>query len=458
MNTTSTNYCLESMSRRSSLCPPSHEDPVLSPPLTPALSQHHPFDKRQSADLAYASSQYARQAYPMDSYQQWMNHNATLQYHQPPQLQHPSPLSQQQLHTSIPTSQVHTSMAMSAPSSQPIQSQKSQRTSSQRSLLATEKPITTGTSTRKQPTKQNKHMCTYPDCLWSFKRFEHLKRHMLVHTGERPHVCPHPGCGKRFSRSDNFHAHYRTHEKKAFAKQKQQQQQQQDTSSSTSTTSSVMTPTNSAPSYLMKDVKEQPANFMHPYYHSNAYPLLPTPSVKSEQHTFMNHGYTQDYMDHSTTADNHASPIKTNKIKEELHQKKPHACTHPDCDRRFRRLEHLKRHMRIHTHEQPFKCNFPGCLKAFSRSDNLTQHRKTHERRGSKYNTTNNYSLQQQHFMHPNTTTPDSFTLVDFVRDNNDHYHAANTSPNPNNTQFHDKHSMLAWQNPGDTTTESVGC
>ncbi|KAG0741501.1 hypothetical protein G6F62_009761 [Rhizopus arrhizus] len=69
-------------------------------------------------------------------------------------------------------------------------------------------------SIRKQPTKQNKHNCTFPDCSWSFKRYEHLKRHMLVHTGERPHPCPYPGCGKRFSRSDNFHAHYRTHQKK----------------------------------------------------------------------------------------------------------------------------------------------------------------------------------------------------------------------------------------------------
>ncbi|ORZ19343.1 hypothetical protein BCR42DRAFT_323657, partial [Absidia repens] len=66
-------------------------------------------------------------------------------------------------------------------------------------------------STRKRPIKQNKHACTYPRCFWSFKRFEHLKRHMLVHTGERPHGCPFPGCGKRFSRTDNFHAHYRTH-------------------------------------------------------------------------------------------------------------------------------------------------------------------------------------------------------------------------------------------------------
>lgn len=64
------------------------------------------------------------------------------------------------------------------------------------------------------PNTQHKHACSYPYCTWSFKRYEHLKRHMLVHTGKRPHVCHFPGCGKSFSRSDNFHAHYRTHTKK----------------------------------------------------------------------------------------------------------------------------------------------------------------------------------------------------------------------------------------------------
>ncbi|KAI8336588.1 hypothetical protein BC941DRAFT_328781, partial [Chlamydoabsidia padenii] len=64
------------------------------------------------------------------------------------------------------------------------------------------------------PNTQHKHVCKYSHCGWSFKRYEHLKRHMLVHTGERPHVCPFQGCGKCFSRSDNFHAHYRTHTKK----------------------------------------------------------------------------------------------------------------------------------------------------------------------------------------------------------------------------------------------------
>ncbi|KAI5791413.1 STE like transcription factor-domain-containing protein [Pyronema domesticum] len=57
---------------------------------------------------------------------------------------------------------------------------------------------------------------------------------------------------------------------------------------------------------------------------------------------------------------------------------KSHSCPIPSCGRLFKRLEHLKRHVRTHTQERPYIC--PHCNKAFSRSDNLAQHRRTHER------------------------------------------------------------------------------
>lgn len=54
------------------------------------------------------------------------------------------------------------------------------------------------------------------------------------------------------------------------------------------------------------------------------------------------------------------------------------ACPLISCGRLFKRLEHLKRHVRTHTQERPYECN--RCSKRFSRSDNLTQHVKTHEK------------------------------------------------------------------------------
>ena len=50
------------------------------------------------------------------------------------------------------------------------------------------------------------------------------------------------------------------------------------------------------------------------------------------------------------------------------------------CGRLFKRMEHLKRHLRTHTMERPYSCTM--CTKRFSRSDNLTQHLRTHDRPG----------------------------------------------------------------------------
>ena len=48
------------------------------------------------------------------------------------------------------------------------------------------------------------------------------------------------------------------------------------------------------------------------------------------------------------------------------------------CGRMYKRMEHLKRHVRSHTMERPFQCH--RCNKKFSRQDNLNQHLRIHMR------------------------------------------------------------------------------
>lgn len=71
-------------------------------------------------------------------------------------------------------------------------------------------------------------------------------------------------------------------------------------------------------------------------------------------------------------------PLQNFEIDANYNAERPFICKVKGCRRAFKRLEHLKRHSRIHTGERPFKCTFPGCHKTFARTDNLSQHLRIH--------------------------------------------------------------------------------
>lgn len=116
-------------------------------------------------------------------------------------------------------------------------------------------------------------------------------------------------------------------------------------------------------------------------------PHRPTPQVR---HTFPNTGFS-----HHTRSASQPQPfpspggapqfadvdawqdaVAPDILSETSQRAKAFVCPLFSCGRMFKRMEHLRRHLRTHTLERPYECG--RCQKRFSRSDNLAQHIRTH--------------------------------------------------------------------------------
>lgn len=57
------------------------------------------------------------------------------------------------------------------------------------------------------------------------------------------------------------------------------------------------------------------------------------------------------------------------------------SCSVAGCRRRFKKPEHLSRHMLKHSTEKEFECWVPDCSRQFNRRDNYQSHMKTHAKK-----------------------------------------------------------------------------
>lgn len=276
--------------------------------------------------------------------------------------------------------------------------------------------------------------CQYPGCFWSFKRSEHLKRHMTVHTRERPFLCTYPDCNRGFSRSDNLNVHYRTHFEPSSTCNRELKYEDVLKRQASSPTTSVPSLKKNKHHFVsqklpkLKNTTFSSGDRLPSISQNDSCNKITLPSIDQIAGRFKHAielesnvlysrpEFTRDKVDLYSKPYNHLTPLEQlanvasfsfmvpvkpalesenfisrpskdsdskliwNDIDDEGRPIKYYVCQFKGCNMKFKRSEHLTRHRLVHTMERPFSCTHPGCNKAFSRADNLRQHTRIHTR------------------------------------------------------------------------------